>query len=124
MAGDVGKAEFGFGIAPVVFLRRNAGDDFQRALADLLPVIVVPIRVVQESVRFAAGICSFHQAVYCHFLRIWRNFWLLKNFRPVAVSWLSSAKQASSTLVKLKQAFPCMRFFKAGDMPLSSSGAP
>ena len=42
MADDIGKAEFAFSIAPVKFFRRNAGNDFQRALADFFPVIVVP----------------------------------------------------------------------------------
>src|ERR1700724_1511579 len=75
MADDIGKAEFAFGVAPVKFFRRNAGNDFQRALADFFPVVVVP-----ESNQFASA-GSFHKAVYCNVLSICRNFPPLKTFR-------------------------------------------
>src|SRR5689334_7962937 len=57
VADDIGKAEFAFSIAPVVFFRRDAGDNFQRSLADFFPVVIVP-----ESGDFAGG-GDFHKAI-------------------------------------------------------------
>ena len=55
MADDIGKAEFAFSIAPVKLFRGNTCDDFQRALADFFPVVVVPetgdSRVVVSSIK-------------------------------------------------------------------------
>jgi hypothetical protein len=78
MADDIGEAEFAFGIAPIKFVRRNTGDDFQRALADFFPVIVVP-----ESKVFAGG-GEFHKAVLLHVFDGLLKLFALIYFQSVA----------------------------------------
>src|SRR6266571_1734539 len=78
MPDNIGKAEFALGIAPVVFLRRDASNHLERTLADFFPVIVVP-----ENGRFA-GTGDFHKPVLLHVFDGLLEFFALIYFQSVA----------------------------------------